>query len=74
MPLSFPLDQAVFQNINMLAKVNLEQQGDFYDMVIGIRSKLTRIKLAAEHDMAVAFVRVGYKGNKPKFRYTLLGP
>jgi hypothetical protein len=73
MPLSSSLDQAVFQNINMLAKTN-RQNEDFYNTVIDIRSKLTRIKLAAEHDMAGAFVRVGNKGDMPQLKYTVLAP
>src|SRR5262249_26007261 len=59
MPLSYPLDQAVFQNINTLAKLSRTTEGGFYTRVRTIRSEMTRIKLAAEHDMAVAFVNVG---------------
>ncbi len=74
MPLSYALDQAVFQNINTLAKAYRDMHKDFYDKVREFRSEMTRIKLAAEHDMAVNFVMVGNspKTGAPKFKYTLI--
>lgn len=74
MPLSYALDQAVFQNINLLAKACRGEQQAFYNRVREIRSEMTRIKLAAEHDMAVAFVMVGKNeiSGSLKFKYTLL--
>jgi hypothetical protein len=73
MPLSTAMDQAVFQNINTQAKANHDTQKDFYDKVRRIRSELTRIKLAAEHDMATKFVEVGQAERRagPKYKYTL---
>jgi hypothetical protein len=73
MPLSFAVDQAVFQNINMLAKLCRAERPDFYKKVTDIRSKMTRIKLIAEHDMATNFIMVGksYSTGLPKFKYTL---
>lgn len=76
MPLAHALDQAVFHNINTLGKAQREGgnvQKAFYDKVRDIRSKMTRIKLLAEHDMAVSFVRVGQTElGRSKFQYTLL--
>ena len=76
MPLAYALDQAVFHNINTMAKAqqgNGMTQQDFYNKVRGIRSKMTRIKLLAEHDMATSFVMVGRtKSGQPKFKYTLI--
>jgi hypothetical protein len=73
MPLPPALDQAVFQNINALAKTFREEQAEFYTTVRGYRARLTRIKLAAEHDMAVNFVMVGRTPlGRPKFKYTLI--
>jgi hypothetical protein len=73
MPLSFAMDQAVFQNINMLGKLFRNDKPDFYDKVRDIRSKMTRIKLLAEHDMATKFVMVGKSQitGLPKFKYVL---
>jgi hypothetical protein len=77
MPLSHALDQAVFQNINMLAKAHREKgvlQKEFYNKVRNIRSKMTRIKLIAEHDMSTSFVMVGRtESGRPRFKYTLIG-
>lgn len=75
MPLSFAVDQAVFQNINMLAKLHREERKSFYNKVTDIRSHMTRIKLIAEHDMATNFVKVGtsYSTGLPKFKYTITG-
>jgi hypothetical protein len=74
MPLSEAIDQAVFQNINTLAKACRKERPTFYDTVRDIRSKMTRIKLLAEHDMATSFVMVGNREENggPKFKYTLL--
>src|SRR5690606_23692770 len=45
----------------------------FYNYVRDIRSKMTRIKLAAEHDMATNFALVGQTAtSRPKFSFTLL--
>jgi len=74
MPLSDAGDQAVFQNINTLAKAYREQRAGFYALVRDIRSKMTRVKLAAEHDMATSFVHVGdTPTGRPKFQFRLLG-
>jgi hypothetical protein len=75
MPLSHAGDQAVFQNIQRLAKCYRTQHGAFYDLVRDIRSKMTRIKLAAEHDMATNFVRVARQqpdDARPKFKFSLM--
>jgi hypothetical protein len=73
MPLSHPGDQAVYQNINMLAKAHRTEHADFYNLVRDIRSKMTRIKLAAEHDMSTSFAMVGKTATgRPKFSFTLL--
>jgi len=74
LPLSPALEQAVFQNINTLAKASARSHEGFYTRVRQIRSEMTRIKLAAEHDMAVAFIKVGVseRTNLPKFKYSLI--
>jgi len=74
MPLSHAGDQAVFQNINRLAKEFRTRKEGFYNLVRDIRSKMTRIKLAAEHDMATNFVMVARPGTdpRPKFKFTLI--
>ena len=74
MPLSHAGDQAVFQNINRLAKEFQTRKEGFYNLVRDIRSKMTRIKLAAEHDMATNFVMVARPGTdpRPKFKFTLI--
>jgi hypothetical protein len=73
MPLSDAADQAVFQNINTLAKAYRQEHAAFYTLVRGIRSEMTRVKLAAEHDMATNFTVVGRTaGGRPKFRFGLL--
>lgn len=73
MPLSTAMDQAVFQNINTLAKLDHQTEKKFYDKVRDIRSTMTRIKLAAEHDMATKFIEVGQSQRRggPKYKYTL---
>jgi hypothetical protein len=74
MPLSDAGDQAVFQNINTLAKAYRVQRSGFYALVRDIRSRMTRVKLAAEHDMATNFVHVGNTPTgRPKFQYSLIG-
>ena len=75
MPLSFAMDQAVFQNINMLGRVFRDTQPGFYDTVRDVRSKMTRIKLLAAHDMATQFLTVGKSQSTglPKFKYALIG-
>ena len=73
MPLSHAGDQAVFQNINRLATAFRKENEGFYNLVRDIRSKMTRIKLAAEHDMVTNFVKVARPGSdRPKFKFTLL--
>jgi hypothetical protein len=69
MALSQAEDQAVFPYINILAKAYKGGFNDFYDLVRNIRSKMTRIKFAAEHDMGTSIVCVGRTAtNRPKFR------
>jgi hypothetical protein len=70
MPLSHPGDQAVFQNINRLAKAyKTGEHAKFYDFVRQIRSQMTRVKLAAEHDMGTTIVSIGRTDkDRPKFR------
>jgi hypothetical protein len=69
MPLSEAGDQAVFQYINILAKAYRQKRGTFYELVRDYRSKMTRIKFAAEHDTGTQIVCVGRgAGDKPKFR------
>jgi len=68
MPLSHPGDQAVFQNINRLANTYKEDHAQFYDFVRQIRSQMTRVKLAAEHDLGTTLVCIGRtSANRPKF-------
>lgn len=74
MPLSHHGDQAVFQNVNRLVKAYKAQHQQFYDFIRDVRSRMTRVKLAAEHDMATNFVCIGRTAeNRPRFRYTLIG-
>jgi hypothetical protein len=58
MPLSDPLDQVVFQTLNRTGKDLRQQNSELYDMVREMRSKMTRIKLAAEHDLGTGFSAV----------------
>lgn len=75
MPLSAAGDQALFQNINQLGKQFRNEQPAFYELIRDIRSKMTRIKLAAEHDMATSFyvVKGTEKELRPQFKFGLLG-
>lgn len=80
MPLGYPEDQGLFQTLNALAKRVRMERPHFYTLVRFYRARMTRLKLAAEHDMSTNFtlaVPVGYKlnmnGNQvPKFRFSLL--
>jgi hypothetical protein len=73
MPLSYHGDQAVFQNVNRLVKAYKEQHMEFYNFMRDVRSKMTRVKLAAEHDMSTNFVCIGHTAiNRPRFRFTLV--
>ena len=72
MPLSHAGDQAVYHYINTVAKANRKENEKFYNLVRDIRSKMTRVKLAAEHDMATNFACVGKtSAGRPKFAFTL---
>jgi hypothetical protein len=68
MPLSKPADQKVFHFLNDLAKQNRNSQ--LYPLVREIRSKMTRVKLACEHDMGTGFLAAKPDNPvNPKFRY-----
>lgn len=79
MPLGYPEDQEVFQLLNNLAKRVKGTRKAFYELVRFYRARMTRIKLAAEHDMSTNFSLATPVGHKlidgelvPKFRFTLL--
>lgn len=80
MPLSHPEDQALFQMLNDLAKRVRQERPQFHMLVRFYRANMTRIKLAAEHDMSTNFslaVPQPYKINSvgetvPKLRFGLL--
>lgn len=73
MPVSHAVDQAVFQNLNFLAKSIRENNPDFYNLIRDMRARMTRIKLAAEHDMATSFIHVGATATgRPRFKFSLL--
>jgi hypothetical protein len=80
MPLGYPEDQALFQMLNDLAKRVRLDRPNFYSLVRFFRARMTRLKLAAEHDMSTNFslaTPIGYKVNSagetvPKFRFGLL--
>jgi hypothetical protein len=63
-PLSDPKDQVVFERLSQLSK-RAEACTEFRELIREIRSKMTRAKLAAEHDMATGFTArktpTGYK-------------
>jgi hypothetical protein len=68
-------DQVVFHIINDLAKRCRETQPEFYRMVREIRANMTRVKLAAEHDMATNFSLANpgfHDDGRPKFRFSLI--
>jgi hypothetical protein len=80
MPLGYPEDQALFQMLNDLGKRVRLERPNFYSLVRFIRARMTRLKLAAEHDMSTNFslaTPVSYKINSagetvPKFQFGLL--
>lgn len=68
MPLSKPQDQKVFHLLNDLAKGM--RGSDLYPLVREIRSKMTRVKLACEHDQGTGFLAMAPDNPvNPKFRY-----
>ncbi len=68
MPLSKPQDQKVFHLLNDVAKGM--RGSDLYPLVREIRSKMTRVKLACEHDMGAGFLACAPDNPvNPKFRY-----
>jgi hypothetical protein len=68
MPLSKPQDQKVFHLLNDLAKGM--RGSDLYPLVREMRSKMTRVKLACEHDMGTGFLAMAPDNPvNPKFRY-----
>lgn len=68
MPLSKPRDQKLFHLLNDLAK--LRRDSPLYTLVREIRSKMTRVKLACEHDMGTGFLATAPDNPvNPKFRY-----
>ena len=68
MPLSKPADQKVFHFLNDLAKQ--KRDSPLYPLVREIRSKMTRVKLACEHDMGTGFLAAKPDNAvNPKFRY-----
>lgn len=72
MPIAPSIDQCVFQNINMVAKLNRESCPSLYEKVVNIRNRMTRIKLASGNDMKTVFIRVGTtKHGHDKFKYVL---
>jgi hypothetical protein len=79
MPLGYPEDQALFQILNNLAKRVRVTRPAFYELIRCYRARMTRIKLAAEHDMATNFSLASPNGYKmvdgqavPKFRFSLI--
>lgn len=72
MPLSDPLDQAVFQTLNRTAKSLLRERPELYELVRAYRNSMTRIKLACEHDMGTGFTAVE-RADRPgyKLSYTI---
>lgn len=70
--LSDPADQAVFYNLNRIAKSMRNEHLDFYNTVREFRAKMTRVKLAAEHDMGTGFTAVRREnGESFKLKYGL---
>jgi hypothetical protein len=68
MPLSKPKDQKLFHLLNDLAK--LRRDSPLYPLVREFRSKMTRVKLACEHDMGTGFLATAPDNPvNPKFRY-----
>lgn len=69
--LSDPDDQVVFQHLNERAKA-YRKHTELYDLVRDIRTKLTRVKLACEHDMGSNFTAFAPDDPiNPKFKYGL---
>lgn len=72
MPIAPSIDQCVFQNINAAAKLKRDSHPDFYQKVVDIRNRMTRIKLASGNDMKTVFIRVGTtKLGHDKFKYVI---
>lgn len=68
MPLALPEDQAVFQRLNGFAKA--DRSSPLYPLVRSYRSRMTRLKLACEHDMGTNFVALAPEDKiNPRFRY-----
>jgi hypothetical protein len=72
MPVSQPDDHFVFLRLNQWGKKLRTVNGEFYDLVRNIRSKMTRVKLACEHDMGSNFTAYAPNNSvNPKFKYGL---
>lgn len=71
MRLSKPADQKTFHLLNDLAKALRVQQPLFHTYIRGnIRNKMTRVKLACEHDMSSGFLALDPDSTvNPKFKY-----
>jgi hypothetical protein len=70
MPVAAEDDQVVFQKINAFGKQHRADNDGLYSLVRELRSELTRIKLACEHDMATNFTAFAPDSAvNPKFRY-----
>lgn len=70
MPLALPADQAVFQKLNAIGKDLRDAHPELYQLVREIRTRMTRIKLACEHDMGTNFTAFDMANTvNPRFRY-----
>jgi hypothetical protein len=73
MPLPEPEDQAVFNRLNDIAKRVKNALPDFYNVVRGFRSEMTRVKLAWDEDMASGFIALAPNNlARPKLRYGMV--
>lgn len=70
MPISKPADQKLFHLLNDLAKQMRVGAPEFYKLIREYRSKMTRLKLACEHDMGAGFLAYAPDSTvNPKFKY-----
>lgn len=74
MPLPQPLDLALFHQLNTLAKRSATQCPSLYAELVDIRSKMTRVKLAAPVDMSAGLRNIAPAGAPPHFSYGLKRP
>ncbi|HTW78924.1 MAG TPA: hypothetical protein VME23_05180 [Terracidiphilus sp.] len=69
LPISKPEDQYVIYTLTRYAKALKATLGDFYTLIRGYRSEMTRVKLANELDMDTGLVAVATPGRTDNLPY-----